>query len=90
MSKQGYDQARFVLSGLVKKFQVQKFIESKTKGYSSFFIVSGGDGLKTEDDELEIQGNVTTSKLKTAFMKMNKKKAINRILVSKFIAGIAA
>jgi hypothetical protein len=90
MSKQGYDQAKFVLSGLVKKFQTQKFIESKTKGYSSFFIVSGGDGLKTEDDELEIQGNVTTSKLKTAFMKMNKKKAINRILVSKFIAGIAA
>lgn len=90
ISKQGYDQSRLVLSGLVKKFQVQKFIESKTKGYNSFFIVSGGENLKTEDDELEIQGNVTTNKLKTAFMKMNKKKAINRVLVSKFIAGIAA
>ena len=43
----------------------------------------------TEGDEIEIEGKVTSSKLKSAFMKMNKKKQVSRVLVSKFIQGIA-
>jgi hypothetical protein len=42
------------------------------------------------DGELEVDGKLTSSKLKNAFMKFNKSKQINRVLVSKFIQGIAA
>ena len=75
---------------LAKKFKEEKFLVSNTPGYNSFFLVAGGDELKTEEDELEIEGKVTSSKLTKAFMKMNKKKQISRVLVSKFIQGIAA
>jgi hypothetical protein len=75
---------------LVKKFKSEKFIVSYPHGFNSFFFVLGGNDLKTEEEEIEIDGKVTSSKLKTAFMKFNKKKALNRVLVSKFIQGIAA
>jgi hypothetical protein len=75
---------------VAKQLKTEKFLVSNTPGFNSFFLVSGGDDLKTESDEIEIEGKVTANKLKTAFMKMNKKKQINRVLVSKFIQGIAA
>jgi flagellar hook-basal body complex protein FliE len=39
---------------------------------------------------LQISGEVTQSKLKNAFMKMNKKKQVSRVFVNQFIKGIAA
>jgi ribonuclease I len=50
----------------------------------------GGSDLQIEDEELVVTGTVTANKLKTAFMRMNKKKAVNRVMVSRFIDGIAA
>lgn len=75
---------------VAKQLKTEKFLVSNTLGFNSFFLVSGGNDLKTEEDEIEIEGKVTANKLKNAFMKMNKKKQINRVLVSKFIQGIAA
>jgi hypothetical protein len=75
---------------LLKQFKNEKFVQSFKQGYDSFFIVSGGSDMITENEEIEVDGAVTASKLKTAFMKFNKKKAINRVLVSRFITGIAA
>ena len=75
---------------VTKQFKAEKFLVSNTQGFNSFFLVAGGNDLKTEEEEIEIEGKVTANKLKTAFMKMNKKKQINRVLVSKFIQGIAA
>jgi len=74
---------------LFKKMREEKFLISHNKGYDSFYLILGGDELKTENDELDIAGKVTTGKLVNAFMKMNKRKAINRVLVSKFIQGMA-
>ena len=74
---------------LIKKFKDEKFLISNTKGYNSFYLIAGGSDLQTEEEELEINGNVTSHKLKTAFMKMAKKKQVNRVLVSKFIQGMA-
>ena len=75
---------------LTKKFKQDKFLISNTFGFNSFYLVVGGDDLKTEEDEIEIEGKVTSSKLTKAFMKMNKKKQVSRVLVSKFIQGIAS
>lgn len=74
---------------LIKKFKSEKFLISNTKGYNSFYLIAGGSELQTEEEEIEIDGKITSNKLKTAFMKMAKKKQVNRVLVSKFIQGMA-
>lgn len=66
-----------------------KFLESKNKGYDGFYFIPGGKKLEIEDDEIVINGNVTSSKLVNAFRKMSKNKHTNRILVTKFISGIS-
>jgi hypothetical protein len=78
------------LNKIVKTFKNEKFVACKTRGYHDFYIVAGGEDLTTENEEIEIEGKVTASKLKNAFMKYNKKRSINRVLVSRFIQGIAA
>jgi hypothetical protein len=79
-----------IVKDIVAKMKIEKFVQSYNKGYESFFIVPGGSDLQIEDEELVVTGAVTANKLKTAFMKMNKKKAVNRVMVSRFIDGIAA
>ena len=74
---------------LVSELRENKFIQSYNKGYESFFIMPGGSDLSIENDELVINGTVTANKLKNAFMKMNKKKQFSRVMVSRFIDGIA-
>jgi cellulose biosynthesis protein BcsQ len=74
---------------LMKNFKEDKFIQSYNKGYDSFYLIPGGKDLSVENEELEVKGNYTKGKLKSAFVKMGKKKQTNRVLVSKFIAGIA-
>lgn len=75
---------------LMKKLRSDKFLVSHNEGYEEFYLIVGGKGLVVEDDELEIEGKVTSSKLKNAFIEMNRKKQVNRVLVSRFIQGMAA
>ena len=90
LRKENYYESENVLSEAVKELRTEKFLLSHDKKYNSFYLVVGGSELQTENEEIEIDGKVTSSKLKNAFMKFNKKKAVNRVLVSKFIQGIAA
>lgn len=75
---------------LSKKLRSEKFLESFNPGYDAFFMMPGGSEMSIEDAELSVTGVVTANKLKNAFMKMNKKKQINRVMVNRFIDGIAA
>lgn len=84
-----YDKSPLVDS-LVTRIKDEKFVESKNPGYDGFYIIPGGDDLTIHDEGLVVNGNVTAFKLKSAFLKMNKKKQVNRIMVSRFIDGIAA
>ena len=72
-----------------KLLRKEKLLECKRPGYANFFLIPGGDDLKVSDDTLNVNGKVTSGKLANAFMKMNKSRKINRVLVSKFIGGIA-
>lgn len=74
---------------LIKKMKEEKFIESYNKGYSKFFMIPSGYDIQIENDEMEIEGNITQNKLRNAFIKMNKKKQVNRVLVNRFIGEIA-
>ena len=53
------------------------------------YLIPGDKDLSIEHDELSVQGTVTASKLKNAFMKMNKKKQVSRVLVNRFIGQVA-
>lgn len=74
---------------LAKKVKEEKFLESHNPGYKKFFFVPGGDDLASENEGLTVQGPVTAAKLKNAFIKMNVKRQISRVLVNKFIGEIA-
>ena len=76
---------------LLKQFKEEKFLASKLPGYENFFFIHGGEELTTDDEVgIEVDGKFTAKKLATAFAKYNKKRAVNRVLVSRFIQGIAA
>lgn len=91
LRNKNYHEFEMKLKETLKRFRSEKYLASKPVGYDQLFLVIGGSELKTDNDEIDVgEGKVTASKLKTAFMKFNKKKAVNRVLVSKFIQGIAA
>jgi len=89
MRKSNMNKAYETEKELIRKFKQEKFLNSNTKGYNSFYLIAGGSDLQTENEEIEIDGKVTSGKLKSAFMKMTKKKQVNRVLVSKFIQQMA-
>ena len=74
---------------MVKTLLKDKFLLSHNRGYNSFFMIPGGRALVVEHEELEVEGKFTAKKLQTAFLKVAKAKQVNRVLVSRFIEGIA-
>lgn len=87
----GYEAAEIYRKKLIKEFKSEKFLATKLPGFETFFLIHGGSELTTEDEDgIEVEGKFTAKKLATAFAKYNKKRAVNRVLVSRFIQGIAA
>jgi hypothetical protein len=82
-------QANEVLTKYVKQLKKEKYLESKNVGYDSFYIIPAGSDLSVEDETFEVSGKATTASLTKAFMKFNKSRQINRVLVSRFITQIA-
>ena len=77
---------------LAKEMRKAKFLTSYKRGYSKFFLISGGKELEIDDGEFQFESEsdkVSAKKLASAFMKFNEKRQVNRILVQKFIEGIA-
>jgi len=90
LRKENYYKFTDEMAKLTKQIRSEKFVVSHNPRYNAFYLVAGGDELQTDNEELEIEGKFTSNKLKNAFMKLNKKKVVNRVLVSRFIQGIAA
>jgi len=78
-----------VIHEIRKKFNKEKFLDCANSGYDGFFLISAGSSLMASDENLEIDGKMTTNRLKTAFMKYNKSKTVNRILVTTFVSKMA-
>ena len=75
---------------LTKQLRKTKLLVSHKPQYDDFYFIMTGKDLDEENPEIEVNGTVTANKLKTAFMKVNKTKRVNRVLVNKFIEKIAA
>jgi hypothetical protein len=84
-----WDESKEKVSLLVKEFKKEKLLISYKPGYNKFFLIAGGKDLKIEDEDFTVEGKVTASKLANAFLKHNQKRQVSRVLVSKFIDGIA-
>ena len=79
-----------LLDVLVKDMRKNNFVVSHNPGYDAFYIIRGGNDAVIGDEELKVEGDFTTGKLKTAFSKLNKAKQSNRVLATRFIERIAA
>jgi hypothetical protein len=90
-NEMGREYAEQYRKKVLKEFKEEKFISCKLPGYEKFFYIHGGTELTTEDEDgIEVEGKFSARKLATAFAKYNKKRAVNRVLISRFIQGIAA
>jgi hypothetical protein len=74
----------------VKFLNKNKYLALTQTGYDEYYVLPGGDSLKTEngtlDDELIGAGK---AKLKTAFGKMSKGKLASRQLLNKFVGMVS-
>lgn len=70
-----------------EEMKKSKFYSVKNVGYDEYFVVQSKD-LEIQEDKLEVEGNLKRDYLK-AFMKNQKAKLINRVLLNKFIEQIA-
>ena len=89
VNDKGYEKWEYQ-KNIVKIFRKEKLLVSQKPNYDDFYLILGGKDLNAADLEVEVTGKVTANKLKNAFMKVNKSKVVNRVLVSKFIDKIAA
>lgn len=69
--------------------KTEKFLESNNPGYTKFFFVPGGNDLEIGDDELKVSEGASIAKVRNAFIAMNKRKQVSRVLVNRFIGEIA-
>jgi len=72
-----------------KVFKTKKFFMLNNAGYDDYYFIPGGEDLGVQDEELDIKINVEIKDLKKAFLKMQKGKNVNRILLNRFIEKIA-
>jgi hypothetical protein len=85
-----YNVSRQEIMEKAKFLNKNKYLALTQLGYDEYYVLPGGDSLKTEnetlDDELIGAGK---AKLKTAFGKMSKGKLASRQLLNKFVGMVA-
>jgi hypothetical protein len=72
-----------------KKARQTKFYMINDAGYDDFYFIPGGKELEIDKDEMEVETGARKNQIKSAFMKMQKNKVINRVLLSRFVSKIA-
>lgn len=81
------------LQKMMDQFKEDQYLESFADGYTRFsFILAKKKARQEIQEDLDgfIRGSATKAKVGTAFAKMYEKKAMNRLLATKFIPLIAA
>jgi hypothetical protein len=73
----------------IKEFKKNKFFLISNAGYDDYYIIPGGNELEVRDDELDIDSGSSKTALKSAFMKLQKSKNVNRVLLNRFVEKIA-
>ena len=58
-------------------------------GYDDFYLIPGDKDLSIEDESMVVSKDASNNELKKAFMKMQKTKVVNRVLLTRFAEKIA-
>lgn len=73
-----------------KEYNKNKCVHSQNiLGYDNYYLVKGGNKLKTEDDGFEVQSDASNTNIRTAFKKFAKSKKQNKVLMTKFAQAVA-
>tara|TARA_Y100001951_G_C11202241_1_gene217823 strand:- start:10 stop:681 length:672 start_codon:yes stop_codon:yes gene_type:complete len=71
---------------IMKEFRKEKcLVVEDCKGYTEFYIISGGKDLEVDDDGLQVAEDATKRVLTTAFKKQLKGRLANRVILNRFI-----
>jgi len=73
----------------IREFKKTKFFLISNAGYDDYYIIPGGDDLQVKEDDLDVDSKSSKSELKSAFMKLQKSKNVNRVLLNRFVDKIA-
>jgi hypothetical protein len=79
---------KYNLDQIMLKLRREKFIDVMDQGYDKYFIIPASD-LTIENSEIEVNADASKKDFLKAFMKKQKAKLINRVLLNRFIAEIA-
>ena len=74
---------------MMKHWTDNKFIPVTNHGYDDYYIINT-QAMKDTENKLEINSTMTKAKIAKEFMKFSEKKAVNRILLQRFIDKIAS
>lgn len=77
------------LDETLKNFRKNKFFMLNDVGYDDYYIIPGGDELRIEEDVLDVNDGASKSEIKRAFLKMQKGKIVNRVLLNRFVEKIS-
>ena len=72
---------------IIKYIKKNRFYSIKDIGYDEYFIINGKD-LAVSEDKIEVGSNQKRELLR-AFVKNQKNKVLNRVLLNKFVEQIA-
>jgi hypothetical protein len=75
-------------TSMMKHWTDNKFIPVTNHGYDDYYIINT-QAMKDTENKLEINSTMTKAKIAKEFMKFSEKKAVNRILLQRFIDKIA-
>lgn len=73
--------------GSEKMWKNNNFIPVTSDGYDDYYIVNT-NGMNLEKEEFKVDSNMSKRKLATAFSNFSKKKAVNRVLLQRFMEKI--
>jgi len=76
-------------AAMVKSWNENKFIPVTNHGYDDYYIINT-PAMKDTENKLEVNSTMTKAKIAKEFMKFSEKKAVNRILLKRFIDKITS
>jgi uncharacterized protein YqkB len=74
---------------MTKLWNESKFIPITTQGYDEYFIIDARS-MRYNDTQLAIDSTMTKNKIAKSFLTFSSKKALNRVLLQRFITLVAS
>jgi hypothetical protein len=77
------------LKEVQREIDQNSYAISEEMGYNEFYIIHGGDNLKTNDDKAALKNAITTSQITNALIERGNKQRKQRILLTRYIKLIS-